>query len=56
MMPAARRTARIERLRLKLIAAPLATPIVAPFGTVSIRHKLLVRVESDGGCDAQSLV
>jgi D-galactarolactone cycloisomerase len=49
MMPAARRTARIERLRLALIAAPLATPIVAPFGTASMRHNLLVRVESDDG-------
>jgi D-galactarolactone cycloisomerase len=48
MIPAARRTARIERLRLALIAAPLATPIVASFGTASMRHNL-VRVESDDG-------
>jgi D-galactarolactone cycloisomerase len=49
MMPAASPTGRIERLRLALIAAPLAAPIVAPFGTVSTRHNLLVRVEIDDG-------
>ena len=49
MMPAASPTGRIERLRLALIAAPLTTPIVAPFGTVSTRHNLLVRVEIDDG-------
>ena len=40
----------IKRLRVALIAAPLATPIVAPFGTVTTRHNLLVRVETDDGC------
>jgi D-galactarolactone cycloisomerase len=40
----------IKRLRIALIAAPLATPIVAPFGTVTTRHNLLVRVETDDGC------
>lgn len=39
----------IKRLRVALLAAPLATPIVAPFGTVSTRHNLLVRVETDDG-------
>jgi D-galactarolactone cycloisomerase len=49
MRQAAGATARIERLRVALIAAPLATPIVAPFGTVSTRHNLLVRVETHDG-------
>ena len=40
----------IERLRVALIVAPLAEPIVAPFGTVRTRLNILVRVEtSDGG-------
>lgn len=40
----------IEKLRVALVAAPLATPIVAPFGTVRTRHNILVRVETDDGC------
>jgi L-alanine-DL-glutamate epimerase-like enolase superfamily enzyme len=31
------------------VAAPLAVPIVAPFGTVRTRHNILVRVETDDG-------
>jgi L-alanine-DL-glutamate epimerase-like enolase superfamily enzyme len=40
----------IDRLRVALIAAPLDTPIVAPFGTVKTRHNILVRVETSDGC------
>ncbi|WP_076858330.1 mandelate racemase/muconate lactonizing enzyme family protein [Bradyrhizobium mercantei] len=40
----------IEKLRVALVAAPLDTPIVAPFGTVTTRHNLLVRVETSDGC------
>jgi len=40
----------IKRLRVALVVAPLVTPIVAPFGIVSTRHNLLVRVETDDGC------
>jgi D-galactarolactone cycloisomerase len=39
----------IQRVRVALITAPLATPIVAPFGTVSTRHNIIVRLESDDG-------
>ena len=39
----------ITKLRVALVAAPLATPIVAPFGTVRTRHNILVRVETDDG-------
>ncbi|MGE3064871.1 MAG: mandelate racemase/muconate lactonizing enzyme family protein [Hyphomicrobiaceae bacterium] len=40
----------IARLRVALVAAPLATPIVAPFGTVTTRHNILVRIETRDGC------
>ncbi|WP_311031312.1 mandelate racemase/muconate lactonizing enzyme family protein [Mesorhizobium koreense] len=40
---------KITRLRVALVAAPLANPIVAPFGTVRTRHNILVRVETDDG-------
>lgn len=40
---------KITRLRVALVAAPLANPIVAPFGTVTTRHNILVRVETDDG-------
>ena len=40
----------IDRLRVALVAAPLETPIVAPFGTVTTRHNILVRVETSDGC------
>ena len=40
---------RIERVRVALVAAPLETPIVAPFGTVTTRHNILVRVETSDG-------
>lgn len=40
----------IDRLRVALVAAPLETPIVAPFGTVKTRHNILVRVETSDGC------
>jgi L-alanine-DL-glutamate epimerase-like enolase superfamily enzyme len=40
----------IERVRVALIAAPLDEPIVAPFGTVTTRHNILVRVETSDGC------
>jgi len=49
MMGAASPSSKIARLRVALIAAPLATPIVAPFGTVTTRHNLLVRIETDDG-------
>jgi L-alanine-DL-glutamate epimerase-like enolase superfamily enzyme len=39
----------ITKLRVALVAAPLAAPIVAPFGTVRTRHNILVRVETDDG-------
>jgi L-alanine-DL-glutamate epimerase-like enolase superfamily enzyme len=39
----------ITRLRVALVTAPLQTPIVAPFGTVTTRHNILVRVETDDG-------
>jgi L-alanine-DL-glutamate epimerase-like enolase superfamily enzyme len=39
----------ITKLRVALVAAPLATPIVAPFGTVRTRHNILVRVETNDG-------
>ena len=40
----------IKRVRVALVTAPLGTPIVAPFGTVTTRHNILVRVETqDGG-------
>jgi L-alanine-DL-glutamate epimerase-like enolase superfamily enzyme len=40
---------KITKLRVALVAAPLATPIVAPFGTVRTRHNILVRVETGDG-------
>jgi D-galactarolactone cycloisomerase len=40
----------IDKLRVALVAAPLETPIVAPFGTVTTRHNILVRVETSDGC------
>jgi L-alanine-DL-glutamate epimerase-like enolase superfamily enzyme len=40
---------KIKKLRVALVAAPLASPIVAPFGTVTTRHNILVRVETDDG-------
>jgi L-alanine-DL-glutamate epimerase-like enolase superfamily enzyme len=40
----------IDRLRVALVAAPLETPIVAPFGTVTTRHNILVRIETNDGC------
>ncbi|MBN9077724.1 MAG: mandelate racemase/muconate lactonizing enzyme family protein [Rhizobiales bacterium] len=39
----------ITKLRVALVAAPLAAPIVAPFGTVTTRHNILVRVETEDG-------
>jgi L-alanine-DL-glutamate epimerase-like enolase superfamily enzyme len=39
----------IVRLRVALVEAPLETPIVVPFGTVSVRRTILVRVETDDG-------
>jgi D-galactarolactone cycloisomerase len=42
-------TPTIKALRVALIAAPLEVPIVVPFGTVSTRHNILVRVETDDG-------
>ncbi|MBN9069959.1 MAG: hypothetical protein J0H60_26960, partial [Rhizobiales bacterium] len=39
----------ITKLRVALVAAPLANPIVAPFGTVTTRHNILVRVETSDG-------
>lgn len=36
----------IDRVRVALVAAPLETPIVAPFGTVTTRHNILVRIET----------
>lgn len=41
---------KIDRVRVALVAAPLDTPIVAPFGTVNTRHNILVRVETSDGC------
>ncbi len=40
----------IEKVRVALVAAPLETPIVAPFGTVRTRHNILVRIETADGC------
>lgn len=40
----------ITRVRVALVAAPLATPIVAPFGTIATRHNILVRIETADGC------
>lgn len=39
----------ITQLRVALITAPLEAPIVAPFGTVTTRHNILVRIETDDG-------
>ncbi|HEX2556091.1 MAG TPA: mandelate racemase/muconate lactonizing enzyme family protein [Microvirga sp.] len=39
----------ITRLRVALVTAPLENPIVAPFGTVTTRHNILVRVETSDG-------
>ena len=39
----------ISRLRVALVAAPLETPIVAPFGIVTTRHNIIVRIETDDG-------
>jgi D-galactarolactone cycloisomerase len=39
----------ITQLRVALVTAPLETPIVAPFGTVTTRHNILVRIETDDG-------
>lgn len=39
----------ITGLRVALIRAPLETPIVAPFGTVTTRHNIVVRIETDDG-------
>jgi len=39
----------IDRVRVALVAAPLETPIVAPFGTVTTRHNILVRIETADG-------
>ncbi len=40
----------IKDIRLVLIEAPLRDPIVAPFGTVTVRRNLLVLVELADGC------
>jgi len=40
----------IEDIRLALVEAPLREPIVAPFGTLTVRRNLLVLVELAGGC------
>jgi L-alanine-DL-glutamate epimerase-like enolase superfamily enzyme len=40
---------RITELRVILIKAPLAAPIIAPFGTVDVRHNLLVELRLDSG-------
>jgi L-alanine-DL-glutamate epimerase-like enolase superfamily enzyme len=42
-------TPKITKFRVALVAAPLAVPIVAPFGTVRTRHNILVRVETEDG-------
>jgi L-alanine-DL-glutamate epimerase-like enolase superfamily enzyme len=39
----------ITQLRVALVTAPLETPIVAPFGTVTTRHNIIVRIETDDG-------
>jgi L-alanine-DL-glutamate epimerase-like enolase superfamily enzyme len=41
--------AAITKLRVALIEAPLETPIVAPFGTVTTRRNILVRIETKDG-------
>ena len=40
---------RITDLRVILIKAPLAAPIIAPFGTVDVRHNLLVQLHLESG-------
>jgi D-galactarolactone cycloisomerase len=40
----------VTKLRVALVEAPLDTPIVAPFGTVTTRRNILVRVETSDGC------